>query len=104
MDLNIYRKPTNNNRFLSFFSGHAHQVRIGLMISLIDRIFRISTPNFIVKELLLLKKLKNQYPGRLIDQIFSKKRTQFLEFSNDILETTEKKDIFCFFTICSRAE
>ena len=31
LDFKIYRKPTNNNRFLSFFSGHAHQVIIGLI-------------------------------------------------------------------------
>ena len=28
LDFKIYRKPTNNNRFLSFFSSHASQVKI----------------------------------------------------------------------------
>ena len=39
--------------------------------------------------------ISNHYPGWLIDQTFSKRGKQFLEFSDDILETTEKKDIFC---------
>ena len=29
LDFKIYRKPTNNNKFLTFFSGHARQVKIG---------------------------------------------------------------------------
>ena len=96
LDFKIYRKPTNNNRFLSFFSGHARQVKIGLIISLTDRIFRICSPNFIEEELLLLKEIliSNHYPGWLIDQTFSKRRKTFVEFSDDILETTEKKDFF----------
>ena len=65
LDFKIYRKPTNNNRFLSFFSGHARQVKLGLIISLTDRIFRICYPKFIEEELLLLKEIliSNHYPG-----------------------------------------
>ena len=97
LDFKIYRKPTNNNRFLSFFSGHARQVKIGLIISLTDRIFRICSPKFVEEELLLLKEIliSNHYPGWLIGQTFSKIRKKFLEFSDDILEKTEKKEIFC---------
>ena len=80
-----------------FFSGHARQVKIGLIISLTDRIFRICWQKFIEEELLLLKEIliSNHYPGWLIDQTFSKRRKKFLECSDDILETAEKKDIFC---------
>lgn len=82
---------------MSFFSGHARQVKIGLIISLTDRIFRICSPKFVEEELLLLKEIliSNHYPGWLVDQTFSKRRKKFLECSDDILETTEKKDIFC---------
>ena len=45
LDFKICRKPTNINRFLSFFSGHARQVKIGLIISLTDCFFRICSPN-----------------------------------------------------------
>ena len=45
----------------------------------------------LLKEILL----SNQYPGWLIDQTFSKRKKKFLEFSKDILETKEKKDVFC---------
>ena len=45
----------------------------------------------LLKEILI----SNHYPGWLIDQTFSKRRKKFLEFSDNILETTEKKDIFC---------
>ena len=82
---------------MSFFSGHARQVKIDLIKSLTDRIFRICSTKFIEEELLLLKEIliSNHYPGWLIDQTFSKRRKKFLEYSDDILETTEKKDIFC---------
>ena len=97
LDFKIYRKPTNNNRYLLFFSSHACQVKIGLIISLTDHIFRICSPKFIEEELLLLKEIliSNHYPGWLIDQTFSKRRKTFLECSDNIMETTEKKDIFC---------
>ena len=76
LDFNIYRKPTNNNRFLLFFSSHSCQVNIGLIISLTDCIFKICSPKFIEEKLLLLKEIliSNQYLGWLIDQIFSKRR------------------------------
>ena len=72
-------------------------MKIGLIISLTDRFFRICYPKSIEEELLLLKDIliSNHNPGCLVDQTFSKRRTKFLEFSDDILETTEKKDIFC---------
>ena len=80
LNFKIYRKPTNNNRFLSFFSGHPRQVKIGLIISLTGRIFRTCSPKFIEEELLLLKEIliSNHYTGWLIDQTFSKRRKQFL--------------------------
>jgi len=39
--------------------------------------------------------ISNHYPGRLIDQTFLKRRKKILDFSDNIQETTEKKDIFC---------
>ena len=65
---------------------------------ILNRIFRICSPNFIEEEELLLLKeilISNHYPGWLIDQTFSKRRKKFLEFSSDILEMTEKKHVFC---------
>ena len=45
----------------------------------------------LLKEILI----SNHYLGWLIDQTFSKRRKKILECSDDILEATEKKDIFC---------
>ena len=77
--------------------GGCHPQRHWMRSILTDRIFRICSPKFIEEELLLLKEIliSNHYPGWLIDQTFSKRRKKFLECSDDILETTEKKDIFC---------
>ena len=68
------------------------------MISLTDCIFRICSPEFIEEELFLLKEIliSNHYPGWSIDQTFLKRKNFFLEFPNNILETTEKEDVFCF--------
>ena len=99
LDFKIYRKSTNNNRFLSFFSSHARQVKIGLIISLTDRIFRICSPKSIEEEFLSLKQIliSNHYLGWLIDQTFSNRSKKFLESSDDILETTEKKEFFVIY-------
>ena len=68
LDFKIYRKPTNNNRYLLFFSSHACQVKIGLIISLTDHIFRICSPKFIEEELLLLKEMFVSNPlSRLVN-------------------------------------
>ena len=103
LDFKIYRKPTNNNRFLSFFSGHARQVKIGLIISLTDRIFRICSSKFNEKELLLLKEIlnSNHYPGWLIDNEKKEKisRMFWRYFGNN-----RKERYFLFSTICSRFE
>lgn len=97
LDFKIYRKPTNNNRFLSYSSGHARQVKIGLIISLTDRIFSICSPKFVEEELSFLRKIliSNMYPEWLINQTFSKRRKRFLEISKEVLETTREKDVFC---------
>ena len=106
LDFKIYRKPSNNNKFLSFFSSQTRQVKLGLIISLTDRILRICSPKFIGEELLLLKEilLSNHYPGWLIGQNFSKRRKKFQEFSNDDPGNNRKDRCFLFFAICSRAE
>ena len=85
---------------MTFISGHAHQVKTGLIVSLTDRIVIICSPKFIEVELLLPKEtlIGNSYPGWLIGQTFLKRRKEFLEFSNHILEITEKR-CFLFFAI-----
>ncbi|KYM95528.1 hypothetical protein ALC62_13958 [Cyphomyrmex costatus] len=42
----LYQKPTSSGRYLNFFSQHHHSRKIGVIISLADRILHLSHPNF----------------------------------------------------------
>jgi len=64
-----YRKPTFSGRFLNFFSQHPVCQKRGVIYGLVDRIFRLSHPQFHDKNLALIINilLNNDYP---LDFIF----------------------------------
>ena len=51
LNFNIYRKPTQNNRYLHFESNHPPQVKRGVVISLVDRALNICSDSYIRAEL-----------------------------------------------------
>ncbi|KYN08066.1 hypothetical protein ALC62_00911, partial [Cyphomyrmex costatus] len=65
-----YHKPTFSGRFLNFHSWHPLSQKIGIIISLIDRVLLLSHPSFHQKNFDMVIKilLKNGYP---LDMIFS---------------------------------
>ena len=72
----IYRKPTNNNRYLSFTSNHPIQVKRGVVISLVDRVLNLASPEYISSELIFIKDILvgNGYPENMISQIIEKRK------------------------------
>lgn len=79
----IYRKPTFSGRFFSFFSNHPLMRKKGVIISLVDKVIRLSHPKFQEKNFLntIDILLNNGYP---LDMIFTtiNKRINFILFSN----------------------
>ena len=72
----IYRKPTSNNRYLSFTSNHPIQVKRGVVISLVDRVLKLASPEYISNELIFIKDILvgNGYPENMISQIIEKRK------------------------------
>ena len=70
----IYRRPTNNNRYLSFGSNHPIQVKRGVVISLIDRSLKLASPEYMSSELIFSKDILvgNGYPENMISHIIEK--------------------------------
>jgi len=87
---NWFRKPTSSGRFLSFYS-HPFNHKRGTMYSLIDRVIRLSHPEFqknnfdyIIKVL-----LDNGYP---LDLIFSTIRKRLHTAFHGTLSSTQKTE------------
>ena len=72
----IYRKPTNKNRYLSFTSNHLIQVKRGVVISLVDRVLNLASPEYNSSELIFIKDILvgNGYPENMISQIIEKRK------------------------------
>ena len=77
----IYRKPTNNDRYLSFASNHPIQVKKGVVISLVDRVLKLASPEYMSSELIFIKDILvgNGYPKSRISQIIEKRKKKLLE-------------------------
>jgi len=67
----IYRKPTNNNRYLSFASNPPIQVKRGVVISLVDRVLKLASPEYMSSKLIFIKDILvgNGYSENMISQI-----------------------------------
>src|SRR5580765_2025169 len=79
-----YRKPTFSGRFLNYFSQHPLCQKRGVIFGLVDRVFRLSHPQFHNKNLSLIINilLNNDYP---LDFIFTtiRKRIKTLISNKD---------------------
>ncbi|KYM95437.1 hypothetical protein ALC62_13865, partial [Cyphomyrmex costatus] len=89
-----YQKPTSSGRYLSYLSQHHHSHKIGVIISLTDRVLYLSHPRFhqlnfhkIIKIL-----LNNGYPLDLIFNTINKRIHKKLDLHNRITSTTNTND------------
>ena len=76
LEFSIYRKTTNNDRYLHFSSNRSPCVKRGVIISLVDRVIRIGSEAHILPELnyLMDTLFCNGYTVRLLESITEKKR------------------------------
>ena len=49
--IDIYRKPSHCNNYIHSFSNHSENVKIGTMVNIFLRSFKICNPEFIDKEI-----------------------------------------------------
>ena len=70
----LYKKPTNSGRFLSFFSNHSITHKKGVVIGLVDKGLFLSHPKFhpANMESLINSLLRNGYPLQLLYKIIKK--------------------------------
>ena len=68
-----YTKATWSGRYLNFFSNHAMSQKKSVIIGIADRAIKLSDPHFRTKTIKKAKDilLKNSYPIRLINSIFT---------------------------------
>jgi hypothetical protein len=69
LEFSIYKKPTHKDQYLNFSSYHPPSVKRGVIISLADRVLKISSRNHIDSELKYIKDILfcNGYPIKLIE-------------------------------------
>ena len=75
LDFTIYRKPTQNNRYLHFKSNHPPQVKRGVVTSLVDRALNICSESYITDELNFIRDILfgNGYPIVFINNTISRR-------------------------------
>ena len=87
----VYRKPTNKDDFIHYFSGHSHRTKTGTVIGFFLRAYRICSEEFLEDELQYVinafKKLA--YPEGLL-QVLREKARGILHRRNRKEEPTSK--------------
>ncbi|XP_065583868.1 uncharacterized protein LOC136042864 [Artemia franciscana] len=75
LDFTIYRKPTQNKRYLHFNSNHPPQVKRAVVISLIDRALNICSHSYINAEINYIRDILfgNGYPIPFVNKIISRR-------------------------------
>ena len=75
----VYRKPTNTEGYIHFFSRHADTVKRNVVSNMFNRALRICDPIYLDEEILHIKDsfTKLGYPLHFIEKCLSKARKQF---------------------------
>ena len=81
----VYRKPTHSNTYIHSFSNHSYGVKLGTMVGMFLRSYRICSPEFIDEEIQYLTNVFNSlgYHHRFIHKAHMKSRKSFYKPSNN---------------------
>ena len=82
---NVYRKPTHANTYIHNFSSHSYGVKLGTMVGMFLRSYRICSPEFLDDEVKYLTSVFNSlgYHRRFIHKAHMKSRKSFYKPSNN---------------------
>ena len=85
-DFTIYRKPTQNNRYLHFNSNHPPQVKRAVVTSLIDRALNICSDSYIKAEINFIRDILfgNGYPIPFVNNTINHRLKRHFRKINDI--------------------
>ena len=74
MLFSVYRKPTNKDDFIHFYSSHSHRTKTGIVLGFFLRAFRICSHEFLEEELQYIRGVftKLGYPLGLLYQLEKK--------------------------------
>jgi len=93
LSFSVYRKPTNSEGYLHFFSYSALYIKSGLAQSLFLRALRVCSPEFLEDEIKhifeSLKKLA--YPKHILNKSLTKARRTFFKSNKNIKNENNKK-------------
>ena len=75
----VYRKPTNAEMYIHFFSYHSQQVKSNIIVNMVIRALRICDPCYIDEEFTHIYNVFHSlgYPKYFIDKAFSRARRSF---------------------------
>lgn len=87
--LDWYIKPTSSERFINYHSNHPEKMKINLVLTLKNRIERISHPSFKEKNIFKLYNIliENSYPKNILKKLLYNTR------SHDITENNRRSNI-----------
>ena len=96
LKFSVYRKPTNAESYLHFFSFTAENIKVGLAQCLFLRALRVCSPEYLKDEIdhikFALKKLA--YPERILDKAYWKARkTAFRNVSDKEIEPMTQDNV-----------
>ena len=91
---NIYRKPTNNLKYVHYFSGHTNKIKMSVFSSMFLRALRIVSPEYFDAEIHKIYEIgKNlEYPINIITKSYNKAKKIFFANSEARFEL---KNIIC---------
>ena len=74
----VYRKPTNSESYIHFYSFHSEKIKSNVIVNFVIRAYRICDPQFLDTELLHIRKVfkKLCYPEHFIDKAFTRAKRQ----------------------------
>ena len=81
----VYRKPTNSNSYIHYFSHHSNQIKLGTITNIFLRAYAICCPEFLQDEILFIKNVFNSlaYPSHLIHRAHMNARKSFYRVNNN---------------------
>ena len=80
----VFRKATNNNSYLHFYSNHNMGTKIGVFVGMYLRALRITSPEFLDAEFSKIREigLKLCYPNEILDRSITKAKKCFYRIDN----------------------
>ena len=84
LSIDLFKKKTFSARDINYLSAHSTSVKIGIVKNLVDKVLKLSDPQFHNKNLELLKKdlLLNNYPIAFINKQIKNKLFQYKNQQN----------------------